>query len=172
LIPLLKFFVDLCLLRAAPQDLPASRELFALVLALNVLVGVIVQALISTGVGRALVISVFDAGLLLLLLWGVLYLRSRPMRFAQTATALLGAGALLAAVYLPLHWLTGPDPQASILSQVGALLILGLMGWIQVVTGHILRHALDVHLAVGVVLSLGYTLVSMLLFELLFLSPA
>jgi len=106
------------------------------------------------------------------LLWGLLQLRSRNARFAQTATALLGAGVVLALAYLPLHWLTGPDPQASAVSQTGALLILALMAWIQIVTGHILRHALDVHLVVGVVLSLGYTLFSMILFQLLFLPPA
>jgi len=47
-----------------------------------------------------------------------------------------------------------------------------LLIWVQLVYGHVLRHALNVSLVSGVALSLVYTFTSAVLIELLFPLPA
>ena len=54
----------------------------------------------------------------------------------------------------------------------GALLYLLLLIWVQLVYGHVLRHALNLSLVAGVGLAIGYTFTSAVLIELLFPLPA
>jgi hypothetical protein len=56
--------------------------------------------------------------------------------------------------------------------EAGALLYLLLLIWVQLVYGHVLRHALNLNLLSGVALSLVYTFTSAVLIELLFPLPA
>ncbi len=154
---LLRFFLDLCLLKAAPQDAPASQGLLGLTLVAYVLVGLAAGVRVLGGAGSALSASLVDALVLLATIWVALQLRGRSARFAQTATALLGSGALLTALALPLQPLAGADTDGgSGLVQLAGILGIGLMIWIQIVIGHILRHALEVPLIMGVLLAIAY----------------
>ncbi len=154
---LLRFFLDLCLLKAAPQDAPASQGLLGLTLVAYVLVGLAAGVRVLGGAGSALSASLLDALVLLATIWVALQLRGRSARFAQTATALLGSGALLTALALPLQPLAGADTDGgSGLVQLAGILGIGLMIWIQIVIGHILRHALEVPLIMGVLLAIAY----------------
>jgi hypothetical protein len=155
---LLRFFLDLCLLKAAPQDAPASQGLLGLTLVAYVLVGLAAGVRVLGGAGSALSASLVDALVLLATIWVALQLRGRSARFAQTATALLGSGALLTALALPLQPLAGADTDGGSggLVQLAGILGIGLMIWIQIVIGHILRHALEVPLIMGVLLAIAY----------------
>jgi hypothetical protein len=157
---LLHYFLDLCLLRARPQDLPASEPLFGLVAANYLLVGLILTVGPFGGVGRALAAGVVDLGLLLLFLRAMLSLRGHPARWLQTATALLGSLTLLSALGIPLDALLGGTEATSTRAETVAVVQLLLLIWTQVVTGHVLRHALQVSLGMGVMLSVTYTLVA------------
>jgi hypothetical protein len=48
----LTIFIDLCLLRRKPQDLPASPVLFGLVLVVAALAGVLLSVTAGAGAGR------------------------------------------------------------------------------------------------------------------------
>ena len=165
---ILNYFVDLCLLRRAPQDLPASQSLLVAVLVVNALAGIVLGAQTWAGTGVALAATVLDLGVLLALLWIALQMRGVLPRFTQSATALLGAGVLFTLLAMPLQPLldTPEDIEA------GALLYLLLLVWVQLVYGHVLRHALNVNLVSGVALALVYTFTSAVLIELLFPLPA
>jgi len=169
---LLRFFLDLCLLKAAPQDAPASQALLGLTLIANLLVGVALAARVLGGVIPAFAASLIDAALMLGLLWVVLRVRGRPARFLQAATAVLGSGALLAALALPLQPLAAAGQQRWMIGELAGIFTIGLMVWMQVVTGHILRHALEVSLLVGVLLAIAYMLLSNRLLATLFPSLA
>src|SRR5690606_15422087 len=94
-------FIDICLLRAGPQDLPASSVLRSLALFAYVASGVMIL-LPSVSFGSAVAQALVDTLLLVVLLWAVLRWRGLPERFAQALTALAGTGALLGLAALPL----------------------------------------------------------------------
>jgi hypothetical protein len=92
---------------------------------------------------------------MLALLYGALRLLDRLARFQQTATALLGSGALLGFMaVVPLSLLPrggeGEPPGAAV------LLFLGLIVWSILVTGHIVRHTFDLRLGQGVGIAVIY----------------
>lgn len=168
MLKLLNFFVDLCLLRRAPQDLPASQSLLAVVLVANALAGVVLGIQTWAGAGVALAATALDIGVLLGLLRVALQVRGVTPRFTQSATALLGAGTLFTLLAMPLQPLLDTPEEI----EAGALLYLLLLIWVQLVYGHVLRHALNLNLVSGVALSLVYTFTSAVLIELLFPLPA
>lgn len=157
---LLNYFVDLCLLRAAPQDLPASSVLLRLALLANVLVGTLVVVGSRMGPLLALGESLFEVLLLLLVLHAALRWQARLARFPQTVTAILGSGALISLLVLPL---LGFGAEQGELAELGGLLLLVLVVWSAVVLGHILRHAFDLPFSQAVTIGILYTLMSYIL---------
>ena len=166
--PLLTYFVRLCLLRSAPQQLPASPLLFWLSLGANLIAGVLLVAGARADLFLALLEGLADSLLLLLMLWLVLRLQGRAERFLQAATAFLGVSTLLALVAIPLLAFTGPQAGGEPLAELAGMLLLALIAWNMVVFGHILRHSFDVSLGLGVAFALAYTLFSYQVMSLLF----
>jgi hypothetical protein len=160
---LLNNFVDLCLLRIGPQDLPVSNRLLGVVTVLNVLVGVVMIVDVRAGLATALAESLFEAGLMFGALYIGLRMQYRVARFTQAATALMGSGLLLGLLALPLiSWSRNPDAGEA------GLLLLVLIVWSMVVMGHILRHTFEIVLGAGVGLAFIYTLLAWNLTMILF----
>jgi hypothetical protein len=161
--PLLNFFVDLCLLRVAPQDLPGSSVLLVLTSLLNVLTGLVLIVGTRVGPDVALLEGLFEAGLMLTVLYVGLSYHGLRMRFQQAATALMGSQLLIGMLALPLvAW----NNRAQ--SGEAGLLLLILMVWNMVVMGHILRHTFETRLILGIGIAVLYTLVSWNLTFMLF----
>jgi len=159
LYPLIQFFFNLCLLRRAPQDLPTSTALFRLVLVADLLAGLLLGFVVDISPLLALAEGVVDVIFSLSLLYLGLRFLDRLPRFQQTATALLGASALLGCVaILPLSLLT--DGRSGEQSAYAGLLFLALIAWAILVTGHILRHSFDLRLGQGVLIAMGYNLIA------------
>jgi hypothetical protein len=166
---LLKFFIELCLLRAAPQDLPAAAVLMALCAGGYLTVGVLVS-MTSFDPAGAVMSNLLDLFALAMLVRIGLAVRGKPQRFVQTYTALTGSGVILGLLGWPLAYglfgsETAPKPLL-------ALLFLGLILWNLAVIGHILRHALSVAFAWGVLIAVGYYLLLVQLNALLFAAGA
>jgi len=156
LLPLVRFFFDLCLLRRAPQDLPASWALLGVTLLADLLTGMMLASAVGISPGMGLAQSLFDVAFMLVLLYGALYLLDRLPRFLQSATALLGSSALLGfAAAVPVGLLP-PDQEGR--EPIGAaLLLLTLVLWSILVTGHILRHTFQLRLGQGIAIAVLYT---------------
>jgi len=164
---LIQFFIELCLLRRAPQDLPASATLLKFLVLVYLGVGVLVGAATGQGLGDALAQTLVDTALLLGLLYAGLRWLARLPRFTQSASALLGSGAVLNLLVLaPLGMASGGDD--SELTGFAALLFLALLAWSLVVTGHILRHTLDLPLVQGALIAIAYNLLAYSLLGALF----
>jgi hypothetical protein len=164
---LVRLFAAICLLRAAPQDLPASRMLLGITLGMYLLFAWLL-AIPAYGQTRAVPVALLDTALLIAFIQGLLYLLARGARILQTLTAMAGSGSLLGLLALPLV-LWGQPSQTE--EQVSGLLLyawLLLLVWNLLVAGHILRHALSSSIAVGVGVSLLYVLVSMQFMSWLF----
>ena len=164
---LILLWLDICLLRAGPQDLPFSRELLGLAVAGYTLV----SFLLSLPAYPPLVaaqLAVTDSALLMVFAALALFLSGRFARLTQTLTALCGTGMLLGLFALPLIQLLAPDQQAVQPSPLAGLLWLMLFGWNLVVVAHIMRHALSADLLVAIGIALLYTLLAMQIIDALF----
>ena len=152
---LLKPFISIILLRTGPQMLPTSQLLLGLV----VLVFAVISA-IAYGMRYDLQVVtaavIVELGLLSTFVAAVLTLYGRPERIVQTLTALIGCGAMIGLITLPLQvWFV----QSELNQQQGAqhvLIVLLFLIWEVLIRGHIFKHALDRGLAFGVMLSIAY----------------
>ena len=165
--PLIRLFIEICLLRAAPQDVPAVPVLFWLTLGAYLVTGLLALGP-GEGLARAAGMVAVDTTTLLVLLATTLRWRGHPARFGQTATALFGTGTLFGLLLLPVLVLGGTGESAAGLAFP---LWLGLFLWGLVVTAHILRHALDLPIAGGTLVAVAYFAVSMIVIEAFFPRP-
>jgi hypothetical protein len=162
----LKVFVDIVLWRRGPQDLPASPLLLGLSAVGYVAVSIAQLALLHEPAAAWFVFVVLDPALLVLGTWLLLRLFNRRQRFLQTATAVLGTGAVLGLfLFLPLQWLLGVlhlGPE----SPIAGVAALTLVVVFALVTGRILQLATESNLFTGVALSLTYFMLINLLLGL------
>jgi hypothetical protein len=169
---LILIWFDICLLRAGPQDLPASRELLGLAITSYTLVSFLLSVPgypLATAGQMALV----DATLLIVFAASLLYFIGKKARLYQTLTALAGTGTLLGLFALPVIQLL---PQREEAGQqpplLASLLWLLLFGWSLLVVAHIMRHALSVKLPVAIGIAMLYSLVAILIVNALFPTSA
>ena len=164
---LIQPFVQICLLRMTPQDLPSSGTLLALVLVAHTLVGVAVAA-VNLRFGQALAAGVIDTALMCGLATGLLMLRTLRERTVQTLTALAGAGAVIGFLAYPVSlWLHGAH-EANEPSPALGVLLLAVLGWSLAVSAHILRHALSAPYYVGLLISVAFYWISVRILSNLF----
>jgi len=169
---LLQRFIDICLLRAGPQDLPASTVLLILALTAYCTAGLLLS-LVNTSLANAVLLVVIDALLLAGLAYLILWIRMFTVRFRQALTALAGSGAILEFTVWPVvYW-----QQLSATTDGPGLLVASLLLWVWLfwniaVVGHILRHTLSTSFFNGVLLSLLYMFISISVIRSLFYSPA
>ncbi len=162
---LIAYFWRLCRLQTAPQELPASWTLLALLLMLHVGVGWLLEH-VAGAADSALLLAAASTAVMVVLINLLLAGAGHPRRAHQTLSALAGSQVLIGGVAWLLHFLLDGAVE-------GGLLIpqLLLMAWSFVVTAHILRHALSTSLGWGMVATLGYLFVSLALLGPLYQSP-
>lgn len=157
----IRAFVEICLFRQGPADLAASDGLFRTSLLIYLLVGLAVNML-DGGWQMSLWVSMTELVLMLLFATAVLRLADKLARYQQTVTALAGTGSLLGIVAWPLlKAFYGLEEQA----QPSNLLLAGLMIimlWSLMVHAHIYRQALDIRAGSAVALTIGYTILAVL----------
>ncbi len=169
----LGLLVQILRLKATPADLPASPVLLVLVLALNLLVSLYYLSVIPVQDPHGRFLFGFAFGLLLV--WSLLRLWRREARFLQTQIALSGTDALLTIALLPLTLLlqqaVAVDP-GSAEAQFLSLAWIVVLVWNLVVSGHILRSALELPLLAGVALALTLFIIQIWVGQFLFGVPA
>lgn len=157
---IINFFIELALLRRAPQELPASRALFSLLLVVGLGAGLLLALTAEVGLANGLLQSLLDLALMLGTLWVALTLLERRERFLQTATALIGVDVLITLLALLPVGLARPVNAESGLLALAGLLFLVLVVWSITAAGHILRHAFDLTLLQGAAIAIGFDLLS------------
>lgn len=157
---LLKLFVDICRLQAKPQDVPASSNLLLLTIVLAVVSGMLSISGSVYGLMQVVIISVMDVAITLILLSFFLNLMRLSSRLLQSATAMFGAGTIINLVSLPVMWLMNSGSENPGYQLLGALFYFALLIWSLVVMGHIIRHSFNLHLTGGILIAIGYFLLS------------
>ncbi|MFA5984119.1 MAG: hypothetical protein WC782_08895 [Methylococcaceae bacterium] len=135
---IIKLLLDVCQIKKGPQSLPYSPWLFRfLILAYAVISFAVLR--MSASFFQAAVQVAIETVLVIISSWFMLFVTRRLPRFYQTTSALLGTDAVISFCALP--------ALAAMMMGWGNIwvffLIIGLMIWHWVVTGHIIRHALD-----------------------------
>lgn len=173
---LIRLFLDIVLHRRGPQDVPPERRVFVGALAAYLAAGATVLWPSAADLGELYAQLAVDLVLMVALCGSLLALTGRAARLGQTLAALFGTGALLSLAALPFVWLvagsigdpaTTPEtlPPAALL---GTLALFGLLLASLLVTGHILRHALEWSYAAGVLAATAYFALSTFVFRSLF----
>ncbi|MBK5964045.1 hypothetical protein CCR95_08095 [Thiocystis minor] len=165
---LLIFFVELCALRRAPQDLPASEILLWIVLLADLFAGLLVGVTAGISGWTSLLQGIVEIAMMLATLYAALNVMKLPGRFLQAGTALLGSGALLGLLALMPLSLNPTGSQETNLAALGAFLLLGLVIWGVVVTGHILRHTFGITLGQGSAIAIAFEIAAITLVTGLF----
>ena len=159
---LIKLFYQIAIFQKGPQDVPASQWLLRLLIPVYMGINFLVLKLSSDLVSALLQVLV-EVVLVLVFARGLLAFVGKPERYRQTACALLGTDALLSLFALPAI--------ASLIGQGSApafVVVVSLMLWHWVVTGHILRHALSQPLIFALGVAFLYILASYQVMAFLF----
>lgn len=143
------------MLRQGPQDIPASGALLIVTSLVNFALGVGINQRVQQP-GPAIIVAALEIAVPFLLTWALLYGFSHTTRLLQTLTALMGCGAVIGLIIIPLLVLFGSLPVS---------LQLMIFLWNLLVIGHILRHALEMHLLGGFFIAIGY---AFFLYQLIF----
>lgn len=156
MLSLIRAFWFICVLRDGPQSLPHGKTLLHWVIVLHLLFGSLYglsDSSLSKSVHQELALLLFNLGFIRV----VLMLSKHPERFAQSATALLGADVLISGIGLLLYVVLIQGLGLQTLSDTVNIL---LMVWSIVVTAHVFRHALDTRFAAGLLLTFMLLLTS------------
>lgn len=164
MLQILKLFVDLCLLRAAPQDLPHSVSLKFFTLGIYAALSYVL-ALSNTTPGTALLAAAVDLGMLVGLAYAGLWILNLQNRLTKLITALTGSGAVWQLAALPvtamLSNVSDNLSDDSSLALLSYLLLLALIIWAIFIIGHILRHAFNMKFSFALGIALLYVYTSM-----------
>ena len=151
-------FVKCGLLKRRPQDVPASRELLLLTIAIYFLLDLLLAKL-DENITSALAAALVDTLFLLVFTLVLLLLCRKAGRWTQTVTALAGTGVVFAVLLMPaVIALSGPDAMTAMQQALSILLYLVLI-WYVAVLGHIFRHAMSSSFAPGVFVAMIYLLI-------------
>jgi len=151
----LRFYLDVCLLKASPQDAPSSTSIQYLTILAYWAAGVVLTSLNQTFLA-AIFIALVQTILVLFFINLSLWIRKFPDRIIQTVTAFTGSGFIISLVALPVIFMLS---QADVTSNViYSLFWVTLVIWETVVVANIFRHALEIPLyaSMGVALILMY----------------
>lgn len=172
----IRLFLDIAMHRKGPQDVPAERGVFLFALGIYVLAGAAVLWPTASGTREVFGQLMLDLVLMVVVCAALLTLTGHAARLGQTLAALFGTGALLSAAAVPFVWLLaatlgGVETMPESIPPAAALSSMALFGLLLVsllVTGHILRHALDWRYAGGVMAATAYFALSTFVFRSVF----
>ena len=125
------------------------------------------------GVSLSLMQALLEVGMLIAYTRIVLHLSAHIERYKQTLSALAGTGVIIGVMATPLAYSSQQSTEGDISNSVMTLVAyLLIMGWLLVVYGHVFRHALSRSMFVGIMVGLGYILVSSIIIDMVLPPPS
>jgi hypothetical protein len=159
---LIMLFFRIALFKQGPQDVPASPWVLRLVLPVYLAVNYLILLVNGTSSTALLQIGV-DLTMMAGFIWPLLYFAGKSARLQQTFSAMVGTDAVINFAAIPAIASLNSQP-----SELALLLMLAMMAWHWLVSGHILRNALDRSWFFGLGLALLYIMLSSQLMAALF----
>lgn len=172
---LIRLFIDVALHRKGPQDVPAAGAMLGITLLAYLAMGAATLWPSTSSVSMLIGQMALDLLLVVLIFGGLLVATGRAGRVTQTLSALFGTGALLSAIALPFVWTAvrvladgAPVPGMEVPALLSTMGLFTLLLASLLVTGHIVRHALDWSYPAGVLTAVVYFAASVGAFRRLF----
>ncbi len=152
-------FIDICLFKAGPADVPASAWLMRLSLLGYFILSVIVNAF-EHGFLISLLASCVEIVFFLFVVNLLLRFRGLTNRYLQTVTALAGTSCCIALVALPVmalfHFFAGGEDVRVTVLAVWLMILLTI--WSLAVTSHIFKQALAIKQGTAFVIAVSYVI--------------
>jgi len=164
---IIEAFWNICRFKIGPQDLPASSFLMLVSMLAYIVMSVLV-GLMDLKPVSAVLSGILDVALVAAMTQLLLWIKEMGGRFMQTFTALMGTGAILGLVALPLLIIQMQLGEQS--AFLPSVFIIALTIWNLAIVGHILRHAISAPFFVGVLLAVAYMYVSVSVMRSLFVT--
>lgn len=159
---IIQLFFNICRFKATPSDIPASRLLLQLSLVSYFVLGIIIGR-IDDDWSISIAVSLTDIIMMIIVMNLLLKLRGLQARLQQTLTAMLGAGSCLAVIGIPIIWaFSHMTEQNEIKNTVILMAMITFMFWNLMVNAHIFRHALDIKANTAAMLTVAYTVLSII----------
>ena len=152
-------FLNICLFRRKPQDIPASTGLLFFTLSAYALTAIFLL-LVTESPARTMISAILEVTILSGFVYILLMLTNKKSRYLQTLTSLYGIGAVLSLIALPVYILmsTYSDNQLSQdpLHSLSMLALACLAIWNLVIMSYVLRHALETGIFTSFMLAISY----------------
>lgn len=148
-------FFDICMLKKAPQDLPYSVTLLKILAVINILINFLLSNM-SSNWFNALLQAITSVVLITGFCWICLLFAHKTGRFCQAASALLGMDTLINIFSVPAAASSAINPSGLL----AFLMSIFLFIWYWLVTGHIMRNALEQSFSFSLGLAFLYLLTS------------
>lgn len=161
---IVKTLFEICLLRKGPEELPSKNDLMVLLLGLNLTVSIWLGSVIHN---FQLSILLSIVGVIFSLAFIKILLIKKPERFVQTFCAMLGVAILIDVASIPIIYPLLNESLNENIVVIFRLLALAIYVWFVVVCGFIFSRAISSTLGYGISISVGYMLLSYMIFELL-----
>ncbi|MCW8826773.1 MAG: hypothetical protein OQK78_10155 [Gammaproteobacteria bacterium] len=155
---LLRAFWMVSILKMAPQAIPASQTLLALVVVTHFAIGAMLSATALPADG-AVVSALLGTVVMMAFVYLILMMRGQLQRFVQTVTALAGCEAMIGLIALPLTYLFHAGGGESGLIALFSLLIFA---WNIMIAAHVFKHAFDLNSQQGVFYAVLYIFTSLI----------
>ena len=157
MLAIFRLFVDLCLFRKAPQDVPYSVFLFVLMLSLKVILSLVYLFMLVEESRRpefseAVIFIALRTVLFVVILISIMYILGLRNRILQTLTAIQGTDAVFELIFLFVGLALSLLPQGS---PVFIIVIMLYLGWKLAVQSNIYRYAMSISLLTAGFLAAG-----------------
>ncbi len=162
---LFRLFLDICLFRKAPQDVPFSGFLFVSLLIINTILGIVSIMVMfeetkTPGLLDTIIYVVIRTTVLLVVVYLIMYLLGFKKRILQTMTTLQGADLILGLAYIVIGMGLTVIPAKSFLF---LFIVMLFLGWGLAIHSNIFRHALSTSLFTAGFLAVGLFFLEILL---------
>lgn len=144
-------FIGIALLRDRPQDLPSTQLVLVTAMVLGFLTFTLASLFENNGT-TAVLRALLDQVVAALFIAGGLQFQRRTERFVQAFSALVGAGAVLNVMAVPLLAAVGKQPLDLVLS----ILMLILYAWNLALCAHVFRHTFSLQAIGSAVVAVCY----------------
>lgn len=156
---LLRIFVDLCLIRKGPQDLPDSNALLKVVFFIYFISGSLLLSS-SMELAEAVVQSCIETLLLGLFMYLLVSFFAVKNRFNQSVTAIYGSGALITTFSAPFVFLMGNMAKNDGSTGAVGLIVFLIVCWSFIVMANIIRETIQKSLGISLLLTFCYLYLS------------
>jgi hypothetical protein len=168
---LLQKFLQIALLRAAPQELPGYSLVFWIAIA-AVFVTSFAGLMFAYPFADALTRSIAAILIPGAIVYVALLVKRIPSRFQQCYAAMCGASAVVYVIALPLMPAFFSASVSTTAGKLVVMVILLLDVWMLLINAHVFRHTFEVGLATGVSLALALMVLTLIAIESVLPTPA